>query len=171
MREVEANRSPQTGGQRHRGPTPPRETSKPCPTGPARHQKLLSPFRQNATASRSLALPRGATPANRRRSRATRTLGRWEHRSSTSTLRAILRSSATQASQPRPGATRTIRRRASPQSSRSPSDPRNSGSSYCSPWAGAECRPGRATSLAQVSRSRRVPGQRHRREASEPWCR
>ena len=28
---------------------PPRETSKPRPTGPARQQKFLSPFRQSAT--------------------------------------------------------------------------------------------------------------------------
>jgi DNA-binding transcriptional ArsR family regulator len=33
----------------------PRETSKPRPTGPAQHQKFLSPFRQNATATDSAA--------------------------------------------------------------------------------------------------------------------
>ena len=32
-----------------RRPTLSRETSKPRPTGPARHQKFLSPFRQRAT--------------------------------------------------------------------------------------------------------------------------
>jgi len=44
-------------GNKNHGSTPPRETSKPRPTGPARHRKFLSPFRQNATVTHWVVFP------------------------------------------------------------------------------------------------------------------